>query len=390
MSNTGIYLDNAATTYADPEVVKAMQPYLNDKFGNPSTIYKIGREVRAAIDDARHTMASFIGADDAEIVFTSGGTESNNLALIGAAFANETKGNHIIALSIEHHAVVEPLNFLAKRGFDVTYVPVDKEGLVDPEEIKKAITDKTIIISVMHANNEIGTIEPVNEIGKIAKEKGIIFHTDAVQTIGAVPVNVDEIGCDLLSMSAHKFYGPKGVGALYIRKGTRLVSHLHGGDQERRRRAGTENVAGIIGMAKAIEIASKRIKEDSVRISGLRDKLIDGLLNSIEDSSLNGHPTKRLPNNVNIAFRFIEGESMLLSLDAQDIYASTGSACSSSTLEASHVLLAIGLPHEIAHGSLRFTLGRTTTAEQIEIVIEKLKPIIERLRMMSPLAQKGK
>ncbi|TET53838.1 MAG: aminotransferase class V-fold PLP-dependent enzyme, partial [Actinobacteria bacterium] len=275
MPNKGIYLDNAATTYIDPQVVKAMEPYLNDKFGNPSTIYKIGREVRAAIDDARHTVASFIGADDAEIVFTSCGTESNNLALIGAAYANEAKGNHIITLPIEHHSVIEPLKFLAKRGFDVTYVPVDKNGLVDPEEIKKAITDKTIIISVMHANNEIGTIEPVNEIGKITKEKGIIFLTDAVQTISAVPVNVDEIGCDLLSISAHKFYGPKGVGALYIRKGTRLVSHLYGGEQERRRRAGTENVAGIIGIAKAIEIASKRMKEDSVRISGLRDKLID-------------------------------------------------------------------------------------------------------------------
>lgn len=390
MPENMIYLDHAATTPTDKEVAKVMQPYLSEKFGNPSTIYKIGREVRAAIDEARHTVASFIGADDSEIVFTSGGTESDNLALIGAAYANENKGNHIIASPIEHHAVIEPLKFLAKRGFDVTYLPVDKYGLVDPADVEKAITDKTILITVMHANNEIGTILSVEDIGAIAKEREIIFHTDAVQTVASIPVNVDDIGCNLLAISAHKFYGPKGIGALYIRKGTRMISHLHGGEQEHRRRAGTENVPGIIGMAKAIEVAAERMEKDAVQIAMLRDKLIEGLLGKIEESSLNGHPTKRLPNNVNIAFRYVEGESMLLNLDAQNIYASTGSACSSSTLEPSHVLLAIGLPHEVAHGSLRFTLGRSTTPSQIDSVIEKLPPIVERLRMMSPLYQKGK
>lgn len=385
-----IYLDHAATTPTDPKVARAMVPYLSEKFGNPSTLYRIGREVRGAIDEARHTVASFIGADDAEIVFTSGGTESDNLAIIGTAFANENKGNHIIASPIEHHAVTETLKFLAKRGFDITYLPVDKYGLIDPAEVEKAVTDKTILITVMHANNEIGTILPIEDIGRIAREKGIIFHTDAVQTVTSIPVNVDDIGCNLLAMSAHKFYGPKGIGALYIRKGTRMIAHLHGGDQEHRRRAGTENVAGIIGTAKAIEIAAERMENDAVQIAMNRDKLIEGLLGAIEESSLNGHPTKRLPNNVNIAFRYVEGESMILNLDAQNIYASTGSACSSSTLEPSHVLLAIGLSHEVAHGSLRFTLGRSTTPSQIETVIEKLPPIVERLRMMSPLYQKGK
>ena len=388
MSEEMIYLDHAATTPADPAVVNAMQPYFAEKFGNPSTIYKIGREVRGALDEARDKIADFIGADSSEIIFTSCGTESDNLALIGSAFANENKGNHIIASSVEHHAVIEPMKFLARRGFEVTYLPVDEFGQVDPAEVEKAITDKTILISVMHANNEIGTIQPVAEIGQIAKERGIIFHTDAVQTICSVPVNVDDIGANLLAISAHKFYGPKGVGALYVRKGTKMVAHIYGGAQERRKRAGTENVPGIIGMAKAIEIAAGRMENDAVRIAMLRDKLIDGLLSGVEESHLNGHPTKRLPNNVNIAFRYVEGESMLLNLDAHGIYASTGSACSSSTLEPSHVLLAIGLPHEVAHGSLRFTLGRSTTESQISAVIEKLPPIVERLRMMSPLYKK--
>jgi len=388
VSEEMIYLDHAATTPADPAVVNAMQPYFAEKFGNPSTIYKIGREVRGALDEARDKIADFIGADSSEIIFTSCGTESDNLALIGSAFANENKGNHIIASSVEHHAVIEPMKFLARRGFEVTYLPVDEFGQVDPAEVEKAITDKTILISVMHANNEIGTIQPVAEIGQIAKERGIIFHTDAVQTICSVPVNVDDIGANLLAISAHKFYGPKGVGALYVRKGTKMVAHIYGGAQERRKRAGTENVPGIIGMAKAIEIAAGRMENDAVRIAMLRDKLIDGLLSGVEESHLNGHPTKRLPNNVNIAFRYVEGESMLLNLDAHGIYASTGSACSSSTLEPSHVLLAIGLPHEVAHGSLRFTLGRSTTESQISAVIEKLPPIVERLRMMSPLYKK--
>lgn len=385
-----IYLDHAATTPADPEVVKAMQPFFTEKFGNPSTIYKIGREARSALDEARHAIASFIGADDSEIVFTSCGTESNNMALIGTAYANESKGNHIVASAIEHHAIIEPLKFLAKRGFEITYIPVDKYGLVDPGNIEKALTDKTILITVMHANNEIGTIQPIADIGTIAKAKGIFFHTDAVQTITSIPVNVDDLGVNLLSMSGHKFYGPKGIGALYIRKGTRMVPYIYGGQQERRRRAGTENVPGIIGLAKAIEIAAGNMDDSAVQIAFLRDKLIDGLLNTVDDSSLNGHPTKRLPNNVNIGFRYIEGESVLLNLDAAGIYASTGSACSSATLEPSHVLLELGLSHEQAHGSIRFTLGRSTTATQIETVIEKLPPIVERLRMMSPLYQKGK
>jgi len=385
-----IYLDHAATTPADLEVVKAMQPYFSLKFGNPSTIYNIGREARAVLDQARDDVSSFIGANHSEIIFTSGGTESDNLALIGAAFANEKKGNHIITTGIEHHAIIEPLKFLEKRGFEVSYIPVDKYGLVDVQDIEKAISEKTILITIMHANNEIGTIQPIAQIGKIAKEKGVIFHTDAVQSIGSIPVNVDELGVDLLSMSAHKFYGPKGTGALYVRKGTRLISHMLGGDQERRRRAGTENVAGIVGMAKAIDIAAKRINADASQISALRDKLINNMLEKVEESSLNGHPAKRLPNNANIAFRYVEGESMLLNLDAQNIYVSTGSACSSSTLEASHVLLGIGLSHEEAHGSIRFTLGRSTTAEQIDTVVEKMSQIVERLRMMSPLYQKGK
>ncbi len=380
-----IYLDHAATTPTDTEVVKAMVPYFHEKYGNPSSLYKIGRETRAAIDEARHKVASFIGADDSEIIFTSCGTESDNMALIGAAYANEKKGNHIITTAIEHHAVLEPLHFLQKRGFEVTYVAVDEYGQVNPEDIKKAITDKTILITVMHANNEIGTIQPIEKIAKIAQEAGIIFHSDTVQTITALPFKVDDLGVNMLSISAHKFYGPKGVGAIYVRKGTKMIPYLYGGAQERRKRAGTENVTGIVGLAKAIEIAETRMEADSKRITQLRDMLINGLLNKIEDSSLNGHPAERLPNNANIGIRYIEGESMLLNLDAQGIYASTGSACSSATLEPSHVLLAMGCTHEIAHGSLRFSLGRSTTEAHINKVIEVLPPIIERLRMMSPL-----
>lgn len=385
-----IYLDHAATTPTDPEVLKAMMPYFSEKFGNASTIYRLGREARSALDTARHQVATFIGADDSEIVFTSCGTESDNMALKGVAMAREKKGNHIISTTLEHHAVNETLKFLQRKGFEVSYVPIDKYGLVDPADIKKAITDKTILISVMMANNEVGTIEPIAEIGKIAKESGVVFHSDTVQAITAIPVDVNELGLDLLCMSAHKFCGPKGVGALYIRKGTPMSSLLHGGAQERRRRAGTENITGIVGMAKALELAEHRMTDDAKQMTKLRNKLTNGLLAAVDDSFLNGHPTKRLPNNVNIGFRFIEGESILLNLDALGIYASTGSACSSATLEPSHVLLALGLAHEEAHGSIRFTLGRDTTEKQIDAVIEKFPPIVERLRMMSPIYQKGK
>lgn len=384
-----IYLDYAATTPVEEEVIKAMLPYFKEKFGNASTFYSYGQEARKAIEDARSLIADFVGAKPEEIVFTSGGTESNNYALKGVAYANQEKGNHIIATSIEHHSVSEPCKFLEKQGFKVSYLKVDKYGMVDPEDVKKEITDKTILISIMHANNEIGTIEPIKEIAKIAHERGIIFHTDAVQTFCHIPVNVDELGVDLLSVSAHKLYGPKGVGALYIRKGTKITSFLHGGDQERRRRASTENVPGIVGFAKAVAIAKEKMAEESEKLTKLRDKLISGILNKIDAVRLNGHPTQRLPNNVNISIEYIEGESMILNLDMEGIACSTGSACSSSSLEPSHVLLAIGLSHELAHGSLRFTLGRDTTESDIDYVLEVLPRIVKKLREMSPLYRKG-
>jgi cysteine desulfurase len=385
-----IYLDNAATTPIDPKVVEAMEPYLREYYGNPSAIYKVGREARNALDEARDKVAHYLGAESREIVFTSCGTESDNFAIKGVAFANKGKGNHIITSAIEHHAVLETCHFLEKQGFEVTYLPVDDKGMIHPEDVKKAIRPSTILISIMHANNEIGTVMPVAEIGKIAKEHKIYMHTDAVQTLGALPVNVNDLNVDLLSLSAHKFYGPKGVGLLYIRRGTRMVPLIHGGQQERRRRAGTENVAEIIAMSKAIEMAVENMPENSKRISALRDKLIKGLMDAVDYTRLNGHPTSRLPNNVNIGFEFIEGESILLNLDSLGIYASTGSACSSSTLEASHVLLAIGLKHEIAHGSIRMTLGKHTTEEDIEVVLKELPPIIEKLRSMSPLYEKAR
>jgi len=380
-----IYLDYAATTPTHPEVVKTMLPYFTQNFGNPSSIHSFGTEGRKAVEEARHKVADLIGAKDKEIIFTSGGTEADNFAIKGVAHAMEHKGNHIITTSIEHHAVIEPCKFLEKRGFKVTYLPVDKYGLVDPDDVKKAITDKTILISVMHANNEIGTIEPIAEIAQVARERGIYFHTDAVQTVGHLPVNVDKLGVDLLSISAHKLYGPKGVGALYIKTGTRILPFMHGGDQERRRRASTENVPGIAGFGKACEIAQREMHSERERLTSLRDKLIKGILQRIDHSRLNGHPTQRLPNNVNVSLEFVEGESMLLNLDLAGIAASTGSACSSSSLEPSHVLLAIGLPPEVAHGSLRFTLGRETTEEDIDYVLETLPPIVEKLRAMSPL-----
>ncbi len=380
-----IYLDYSATTPTHPEVVKAMLPYFTDVFGNPSSIHSYGQEAKGAIEEARVKVADLIGARGEEIIFTSGGTEADNFALKGVAFANESKGNHIITGSIEHHAVIETCKFLERRGFLVTCLPVDEYGLIDPGDVEKTITDKTILISVMQANNEMGTIEPIAEIGRIARDAGIYFHTDAVQVVGHIPVDVNELEVDLLSMSAHKLYGPKGVGALYIRKGTKLIPFMHGGDQERRRRASTENIPGIVGLGKAVELARQEMGEEAERLTYLRDQLIKGLLERIDHTCLNGHPLKRLPNNVNVSVDFVEGESMLLNLDLEGICASTGSACSSSSLEPSHVLLALGLSPEQAHGSLRFSLGKWTGEEEIERVLEILPRIVAKLRAMSPL-----
>ncbi|MFB0532886.1 MAG: cysteine desulfurase NifS [Desulfatiglandales bacterium] len=380
-----VYLDYAATTPTHPDVVKAMLPYFTDAFGNPSSLYSYGQESKTAIEEARAQVAKLIGARDEEIVFTSGGTGADNFALKGVAFANDNKGDHVITSSIEHHAVIETCKFLQGKGFRVTYLPVDGYGLVGPEDVKKAITNKTILISLMHANNEMGTIEPIAEIGKIAKDRGIYLHTDAVQTVGHIPAHVNELGVDLLSISGHKLYAPKGVGALYIRKGTRLIPFMHGGEQERRWRAGTENVPGIVGLGRAARIAQQETSQEAERLSDLRDKLIHGILERIDHTHLNGHPLSRLPNNVNVSIDFVEGESMLLNLDLQGICTSTGSACSSSSLEPSHVLLAMGLSHEQAHSSLRLTLGKWSTEEEIDQVLDVLPRIVANLRAMSPL-----
>ncbi|MFA6216775.1 MAG: cysteine desulfurase NifS [Candidatus Omnitrophota bacterium] len=383
-----VYVDYAATTPCDPRVLKAMEPYFFEKFGNPSSIHSFGKESKEAIEDARLKIAACLGALPEEIVFTSGGTESNNTAIFGAAFAQEKKGNHIIISAIEHHAVLEPAKLLEKKGFRLTYVGVDRYGVVDPADIKKAITDKTILVSVMHANNEVGTIQPIAEIGAFTREKGVYFHTDAVQTVGHIPVNVNELGVDLLSLSAHKFYGPKGVGALYIRKGTRLQRFLHGGDQEKGLRASTYNTPGIVGAGMALQLCRDSMGEEAAFQSELRDTFIREIQKKIPDTCLNGHPQKRLPNNVNISIRYIEGESILLTLDMLGIAVSTGSACTSSSLEPSHVLLAMGLTHEIAHSSLRVSLGRWTKQEDITYIVEQLPPIAAKLRAMSPLYQK--
>jgi cysteine desulfurase len=365
-----------------------MQPYFFEKFGNPSSIHTFGQEAKKALEDARQTTATVFGARPDEIVFTSGGTESNNFAIKGVAYALQQKGNHIITSAIEHHAVFEPLAFLEKAGFKTTTVAVDKYGLVDPADIKKAITEKTILISVMHANNEIGTIEPIAEIGAIARERGVLFHTDAVQTVGHIPVDVNALNVDLLSLSAHKFYGPKGVGALYIRKGTRLERFLHGGGQENNRRGSTHNTPGVVGLAKALALCSVKMKGEADFQIRLRDRVIHELPQKISEIYLNGHPTLRLPNNVNFSVKYIEGESILLSLDMLGVAASTGSACTSESLEPSHVMLAIGLSHEIAHGSLRFSIGRWTTEEDIGYLLEHLPKIVGNLRAMSPLYEK--
>jgi cysteine desulfurase len=376
-------MDHSSTTAVDPAVAEAMLPYFSEKFGNPSSLYNLGRQARKAMEEARQKVADLIGAKKEEIIFTGSGTESDNLAIKGIAFKNRKKGDHIITSSIEHHAVLHTCKYLEKIGFKVTYLPVDKDGLVNPAEVEKAITPQTILITIMHANNEIGTIQPIEEIGKIAKEKKIPFHTDAIQTAGKIPVDVDALGIDLLSMSAHKMYGPKGVGAIYIRKGTAVEAQLHGGGHEKNLRSGTENVSGIIGFGKACELARERLPEEA-KLADLRDSLIRGIL-EIKESYLNGHPAKRLPNNANFRFSYIEGESMVLNLDMKGISASTGSACSSISLEPSHVLLAIGLKPEEAHGSLRLTLGRENTQEDVDYVVSILPEIVNKLRMISPL-----
>ena len=371
-----IYLDNAATTKTRPEVVEAMLPYFTEYYGNPSSVYEFATPSKKAIAEARETIAKSLGAKTNEIYFTAGGSESDNWAIKATAEAYESKGKHIITSKIEHHAVLHTCEYLEKRGFEITYLDVDENGTVKLDELKKAIRPDTILISIMFANNEIGTIQPIKEIGEIAKEHGIIFHTDAVQAYAHVPINVDEYHIDMLSVSGHKFNGPKGIGFLYIRTGLKLRSFIHGGSQERKRRGGTENVPGIVGIGKAVETAYE---------VELRDYLIDRVLSEVPYVRLNGHRTNRLPNNANFAFQFIEGESLLIMLDMQGICGSSGSACTSGSLDPSHVLLAIGLPHEIAHGSLRLTLSEETTKEDIDFTVDEIKKIVEKLRSMSPL-----
>jgi cysteine desulfurase len=382
-----IYMDYAATSPMLPEVAQAMQPYFSNKFGNPSSIHSMGQEASDAVEAARVQVASLITCKPEDIVFTGGGTEADNHAVKGVCLAGREKGDHIITTAIEHHAVLYTCNFMKGLGFDVTVVPVDKYGMVDPGDIRKAITARTLLVSVMHANNEVGTIQPVEEIGKITREAGVYFHVDAVQTAGHLPIDVDRMGIDLLSASAHKLYGPKGVGLLYVRPGTRIVPLLHGGEQENERRAGTENAAGIAGFGKAAEIALAEMGEEAGRLTGYRDRLIDSVLGRVADTYLNGHMTSRLPNNTNFSFDFIEGESILMYLDALGICASTGSACSSASSEPSHVLTSLGIPVERARGSVRFTLGRWTSAENVDTVVEALPRIVEKLRAMSPLVK---
>ena len=383
--NKLIYLDNAATTKTAPEVVEAMLPYFTENFGNPSSVYSFASKNKEAITKQREIIADALGCNTNDVYFTAGGSESDNWALKATAEAYKAKGNHIITTKIEHHAILHTAEYLEKQGFEITYLDVDEDGMVRIEELKAAIRPTTILISVMFANNEIGTIEPIKEIGEIAKANGILFHTDAVQAFGQVPIQVDEMNIDMLSASGHKLNGPKGIGFLYIRKGVKIRSFVHGGGQERKRRAGTENVPGIVGLGKAVERAVKTMEERTNKEIELRDYLIGRVLDEIPFTKLNGHPTKRLPNNANFSFRFIEGESLLIMLDMKGICASSGSACTSGSLDPSHVLLAIGLPHEIAHGSLRLTLSEETTKEDIDYVVDALKEIVEKLRNMSPL-----
>ena len=380
-----IYMDNAATTQVYPEVFEAMKPYFTEFYGNPSSIYSFAGNSKKAVEDSRKTIADFLGAKTEEIYFTGGGSESDNWALKATADAYGNKGKHIITSKIEHHAILHTCEYLEKKGFEVTYLDVDENGFVNPADVEKAIRPDTILISIMTANNEIGTIEPIAEIGKIAKEHGALFHTDAVQAFGHIPMNVDEMNIDMLSASGHKINGPKGIGIMYIRKGVKIGSFVHGGAQERQRRAGTHNVPGIVGIGKAVELARDNMKERMEYETKLRDHLISRVMEEIPYAKLNGDKVKRLPNNVNVCFRFIEGESMLILLDQNGVCGSSGSACTSGSLDPSHVLLAIGLPHEIAHGSLRLTLSEKNTMEEVDFTVDKLKGIIERLRSMSPL-----
>ncbi|MFO8017831.1 MAG: cysteine desulfurase NifS [Promethearchaeia archaeon] len=387
-----IYLDNAATTPMDPEVIKVICKQFKTNYGNASSLHSLGQKATKVMERSRGKIANLINSDKDDIFFVSSGTEADNLAIKGVAYKNKKRGNHIITSKIEHHAVLHPCEELEKQGFNVTYLPVDRNGLIDLKELEDSITKNTILISVMFANNEIGTIQPIKKIGKIAKKHDILFHTDAVQAFGKIPIDVDEMNIDLLSVSGHKIYGPKGIGLLYIRNGGRKKGQgrfikplMEGGGHERKIRPSTEAVPLIAGFAKAAELAENKMEEEAKRLKSLRDKIIDTVLNNIEDSYLNGHPSRRLPNNVNVGFKYIEGESMVLSLDMEGIETSTGSACSSKELKASHVLLAIGLETEEAHGSLRITLGRFTSEEDVDFFLEKLPPVIERLRKMSPL-----
>lgn len=380
-----IYMDNAATTQVYPEVFDAMKPYFTEFYGNSSSIYSFAGNSKKAVEDARKTIADFLGARTEEIYFTGGGSESDNWALKATADAYANKGKHIITSKIEHHAILHTCEYLEKKGFEVTYLDVDENGFVNPADVEKAIRPDTILVSIMTANNEIGTIEPIAEIGKIAKDHGVLFHTDAVQAFGHIPMNVDEMNIDMLSASGHKINGPKGIGIMYIRKGVKIGSFVHGGAQERQRRAGTHNVPGIVGIGKAVELARDNMKERMEYETKLRDHLISRVMEEIPYAKLNGDKVKRLPNNVNVCFRFIEGESMLILLDQNGVCGSSGSACTSGSLDPSHVLLAIGLPHEIAHGSLRLTLSEKNTMEEVDFTVDKLKGIIERLRSMSPL-----
>lgn len=391
-----IYLDHCATTPPHPEVVEAMLPYLNENFGNPSSIYSFGRQAKTAIEEARKQVASLIGADPSEILFTSGGTESDNLALRGIAYAKKRDGKHIITSLIEHSAVLTTCNYLESEGFiegknfRVTYLPVDKFGLVDPDQVKKAITGDTILISIMQANNEIGTIEPIKEIGEIAREKGICFHTDAVQAVGKIPVNVEDLKVDLLSLSGHKIYGPKGIGALYVKKGIKIVPLFYGGHQEQNLRAGTENVPAIVGLGMACEIASRNMEENAKHLTKLRNRLEAGIMQKINHVRINGHPIRRLPHILHLCFELIEGEAMLLNMDMKGIQVSTGSACTSGSFEPSYVLIAVGMDPRLAHGSLRLSLGKNNTEEDIDNTIEALAHVVEKLRSMSPLSPNKK
>ncbi len=385
-----IYLDYSATTPIKKEVLDEMMPYFSELYGNPSSIHSFGREAKKALDFARDRIAKAIGATSKEIFFTGGGSEADNWAIKGIAYANRQKGNHIITTKTEHHAVLHVCQYLEKNGFEVTYLDVDEYGMIDLNQLREAITDKTILITIMFVNNEIGTIQPIKEIGKVAKERGIYFHTDAVQALGNVSIDVKELGVDLMNFSSHKIYGPKGVGAIYIKKGVKLHPLIHGGAQERKKRAGTENVSAIVGFGKAVELAVENLDGHIVHLNKLRDKLIKGIQENIDYVKLNGHPTERHPGNVHVCFEFIEGESLLLSLDMVGIAGSSGSACTSGSLDPSHVLMAIGLTHEIAHGSLRLTVGDFTTEEDIDYVIENLKVIVDRLRQMSPLYERVK